>query len=196
MYNIFEKPWLLLIAAVVAYIIIYIIRSVKQGETKRRYLLIPVLIAASAFAIDVLVQTDQEQINSIIKTCVKATINEDPNAIDPIIAPDYKDSLHQGRDEIMIYCRAIFSEPAVEKFIKINQSIEVSSSKATALFKGYLFFDKKSRFYKELKPATVVQLELGLKKYSDKKWKINRVEILEIDNQAIDWDSLLDAAEW
>jgi hypothetical protein len=94
----------------------------------------------------------------------------------------------------MIFCRAIFSEPAVERFIKLNQAIEISSSKATALLKGFLFFDKESRFYKELKPAIAVKLELCLKKYSDKKWQINRVEILEIDNQTIDWDNLMDAA--
>ena len=196
MYNIFEKPWALLIAAFVVYIIIYIIRSVKQDKFQRRYLLIPVLIAISAFAIDRLVQTDNEKIDSIIKACIQATKNEDADTIESFLASDYKDSLHQGRDEIMIYCRAIFSEPAVEKFIKVNQSIDVSSSKATARFKGYLFFDKNSRFYKELKPAMEVTLELGLKKYPDKKWQINRVEILEIDNQAIDWDNLMDAAEW
>ena len=56
---------------------------------------------------------------------------------------------------------------------------------------GWLvFFDKESRFYKELKPAMAVKLELGLKKNSNKKWQINRVELLEIDNQPFDWDSL------
>jgi len=196
MYNIFEKPWILLIAAIIVFIIIYIIRALKPEKRQRWYFFIPIIIAVSAFAIDILVQTDRENINSIIKTCIKASRNEDANTIETFIASDYQDSLHQSKQEIMIYCRAIFSEPAVERFIKLNQSIEISSSKAIVLFKGYLFFDKESRFYKELKPAIAVKLELGLKKYSNKKWQINHVEILEVDNQAIDWDSLLNTTTW
>ena len=194
MYNIFEKPWLLLITAVVALLIIYIIRAFKPEKIKRWHLLIPLIIAISAFAIDRFVQTDRENINSIIKSCIKASRNEDADTIETFVASDYHDSLHQSKQEILIYCRAIFSEPAIERFVKLNQSIELSSPKAKVLLKGFLFFDKESRFYKELKPAMALKLELGLKKYTNKKWLINRVEILEIDNQTIDWDNLIDAA--
>jgi len=196
MCNIFEKPWTLLIVAVVVLLIIYIIRVFKPEKRQWWHLFIPIMIVISAFAIDILVETDRENINNIIKSCIKASRNEDADTIETFIASDYHDSLHQSKQEIMIYCRAIFSEPAVERFVKLNQSIELSSSNATVLIKGFLFFDKESRFYKELKPAMAVKLELGLKKYSNKKWHINRVEILEIDNQTIDWDSLLNAATW
>ena len=194
MYNIFEKPWMLLIAAVVVLLIIYVIQAIKPEKRKRWHLFIPIMIAISAFAIDIFVETDQENINSIIKSCIKASRNEDADTIDTFIASDYHDSQHLSKQEIMIFCRAIFSEPAVKRFVKLNQSIELSSSNATVLIKGFLFFDKESRFYKELKPAIAVKLELGLKKYSNKEWQINRVEILEIDNQTFDWDNLIDAA--
>jgi hypothetical protein len=196
MYNIFEKPWTLLIVAIVVLLIIYIIRVFKPGKRQWWHLFIPIMIAISAFAIDTFVETDLENINSIIKSCIKASRNEDADTIDTFIASDYHDSQHQSKQEIMIYCKAIFSEPAVERFVKLNQSIELSSSNATVLIKGFLFFDKESRFYKELKPAMTIKLELGLKKYSNKKWQINRAEILEIDEQTIDWDSLLNAATW
>ena len=190
MYNIFEKPWMLLIVAVVVLLVIYIIRAVKPEKRQWWQLFIPLIIAASAFAIDISIQTDRENINSIIKSCIKASRNEDADTIDTFIASDYHDSQHLSKLEIMIFCRAIFSEPAIERFIKVNQSIEISSSNATVLIKGFLFFEKESRFYKELKPAMSVKLELGLKKYSNKKWQINCVEILEIDNQTFNWDSL------
>jgi len=190
MYNIFEKPWLLLIVAAVVLLIIYIIRVFKPEKVRRWHILIPVMIAISAFAIDIFIETDQENINGIIKTCIKASKNEDADTIDTFVASDYQDSLHLSKQEIMIFCRAIFSEPAVERFVKLNQSIELSLSDATVLIKGFLMFDKESRFYKELKPAIALKLELGLKKYSNKKWQINRVEILEIDNQTFDWDEL------
>ncbi|MCP4261169.1 MAG: hypothetical protein GY774_27230 [Planctomycetes bacterium] len=194
MYSIFEKPWILLIVAVVVLLVIYIIRAFKPEKRQWWHLFIPLMIAISAFAIDIFVETDRENINSIIKSCIKASRNEDADTIDTFIASDYHDSQHLSKQEIMIFCRAIFSEPAIERFVKLNQSIELSPSNATVLVKGFLFFEKESRFYKELKPAMAVKLELGLKKYSGKEWQINRVEILEIDNQTIDWDNLIDAA--
>jgi len=36
-----------------------------------------------------------------------------------------------------------------------------------------------------------VKLELGFKQYSNNKWLIHRVELLEIDNQAFDWNNLV-----
>jgi hypothetical protein len=196
MYNIFEKPWMLLIVAVVVLIIFYIIRAFKPEKIKRWHFFIPLIIAISAFAADFFFQTDQENINSIIKSCIKASKNEDADTIDIFLASDYHDSQHLSKQEIMIFCRAIFSEPAVERFVKLNQSIELSSPRAKVLLKGFLFFDKESRFYKELKPAMAVKLELGFKEYLNKKWQINRVEILEIDNQTIDWDNLLSTSTW
>lgn len=190
MYNIFEQPWTLLIVAAVVLFIILIFRRFKPEKRRWWQLMIPLLIAVSAFAIDILVETDLEKINGIIKSCIKASINQKPEVIDAFIAPDYNDSLHQNKTELMIYCKAILSEPAVKRFVKLDQSIKLSPSNATALIKGFLFFDEKSRFYKELKPAMEITLELGLKKFSNKKWQINRGEILEIDNQPIDWKEI------
>jgi len=190
MFNIFEKPWMLLIAAGIALIIVFIYRALRPEKRRWYQLMIPLLIAVSAFAIDIFVKTDLERINGVIKSCIKASIHEDADTIGNFIAPEYHDSLHQDKKEIMVYCRAILSEPAVKRFIKLNQSIEQSPTNATVLIKGFLFFDEKSRFYKELKPAIEIKFELGLKKYSNKKWQINRVEILEIDNQHINWNNI------
>ena len=190
MYNIFEKPWTLLIVAVVVLFIIFIVRTFKPEKRRWWQLMIPFIIAVSAFAIDIFVETDLESINSLIKSCIKASKNEDADTIETFIASDYHDSLHQDKKEIMVYCRAILSEPAVKRFVKLNQSIELLSSNATVLLKGFIFFEEESHFYKELKPAMAVKFELGLKKYPNRKWQINRGELLEIDNQPVDWEEV------
>jgi len=195
MYNIFEKPWMLLIVAVVVLFIIFIVRTFKPEKKRWWQLMIPFIIAVSAFAIDIFVETDLESINRIIKSCIKASKNEDANTIGTFIASDYHDSLHQDKKELMIYCRTVLSEPAVKRFVILNKSIKLSSPNATVLLKGFLFFDEESRFYKELRPAMVVEFELDLKKNSNKKWQINRGELLEIDNQPIDWDSFQEALQ-
>lgn len=190
MWNIFEKPWTLLAVAGAVSLIMFIVRTLKDGKKQSWQLMIPLIIALSAFAIDIFVRTDLESINSLIKSCIKASKNEDADTIETFIASDYHDSLHQDKEQIMVYFRAVFSEPAVKRFVKLDQSTELLSPNATVLLKGFLFFDEESRFYKELKPAIVVQLELGLKKHSKGKWQINRGEILEIDNQPIDWEDV------
>jgi hypothetical protein len=190
MYNIFEEPWTLLIAAAVVLLIIFIIRALIPEKRRWWQLWIPVIIAVSAFAIDIFVVTDREKINSVIKSCIKASKNRDVDVINTFIALDYNDSFHQSKEEIMVYCRAILSEPAVKRFVTLDQTIELSSSNATVLLKGFLFFDEKSRFYKELKPAMAVKFKLGLNKYSNKKWLINCAELLEIDNQPVKWDAI------
>lgn len=195
MYNIFEKPWMLIITAVVVLFIIFIIRIFKPEKKRWWQLIIPLIIAVSAFAIDIFVETDPESINGIIKSCIKASKNEDADTIGTFIAPGYHDSLHQDKKELMVYCRTVLSEPAVKRFVILDQSIKLLSPNATVLIKGFLFFDEESRFYKELRPAMVVKFELDLKKYSNKKWQINRGELLEIDNQPVDWDSFREALQ-
>ncbi len=190
MFNIFEQPWTLLIAAAAAFLIIFIIRALIPEKRRWWQLCIPVVIALFAFVIDIIVETDREQINNIIISCVQASKKQNSKAIETFISSDYEDSMHQSKEEIMIYCRAILSEPAIKRFVTLEQIMDISRTNAKVLLKGVIFFDEKSRFYKELKPAMILKFELGLKKYPNKKWQINRVEVLEIDNQPIKWDAI------
>jgi hypothetical protein len=190
MFNIFEEPWALLIAATVVLLIIFIIRASMPEKRRWWQLLIPVIIAVLAFAIDIFVETDRESINNAIKSGIKASKNRDADTIETFIASDYNDSLHLSKEEIMVYCRAVLSEPALKRFVTLEKSIELSQSNAIVLLKGFIFFDERSRFYKELKPAMAVKFKLDFKKYNNKKWLMNRAELLEIDNQPIDWDAV------
>lgn len=190
MYNIFEQPWTLLIVAAAVLVLVFIFRVVKPEKRSWRQFMIPLFIAVLAFAVDLFVQTDLEHINSVLKSCINASVNEKPEAIDAFIASDYNDSLHLDKNELMIYLRAILSEPAIERFVKLDQTVELSGSNATVILKGFLFFDEKGRFYKELKPTMAMTLELGLKKYPAATWQISRGEILEIDKQPIHWKNI------
>jgi hypothetical protein len=69
--------------------------------------MIPFIIAVSAFAIDLIFETDLENIHCIIKSCIQASKDEDADVIGFFIASDYHDSLHQDKEELMVYCKAI-----------------------------------------------------------------------------------------
>ncbi|MHC4912641.1 MAG: hypothetical protein ACYTE5_06500 [Planctomycetota bacterium] len=133
MWNIFEQPWTLLTAGVIALLILLILRG-KLAEKRIWWLwLLPIVLVAAAFALDFFVQTDLEKINAAITAVVKAVEDENPDAIEPIIADNYHDSLHGTKKDLLFFCRRKFSEPLVEKNIKRIVSIDISGPKAIAV---------------------------------------------------------------
>lgn len=190
MYNIFEHPWTLLIVAAATLVIVFIFRAVRPEKRSWLQFMIPLFIAALAFGVDLFVETDREAVNRIVKVCINASVNEQPEVIDPFIASDYSDSLRLGKTELMIYLEAILSELAIERFVKVDQTVELSGSEARVILKGFLFFDENSPVSKEIKPVMAITLELGLRKYPDATWQINRAEVLEIDKQPVRWKNI------
>ncbi len=186
MFDIFEQPWTLLVVAIVTLLVMLIVRRISPEKKHWWQWFLPVLIAAAAFGLDFLVQTDLEKINAVIDTGVKAVEEENPDAIEQIISDNYGDSYHNTKDDLMYHCRARLSEPLVEKNIKRIVAIDVSPPKATAILTVRIVFDKRSYVYQSFKRLMLTKVKLDLQKEQD-KWLINRAEVLEIDMQPADW---------
>ena len=190
MFDIFDKPWPLLIAAVVVFFGIMTFRSFAPDKKRWWQLLIPALLIAAAFGFDWLIQTDLEKINSVIAAGIKAVEEENPKAIQTIISENYSDSYHNTKDDFIYYCDMLLAEPLVEKNRKINLVIEKSGFQATAVFTVLVAFDKQSYVYKEFKQFLLVKAKLDLRKQSDKSWLIKRTELLELDRQSVSWKNI------
>jgi hypothetical protein len=195
---IFEQPWPLLITAATVFLLILILRSILPEKRHTWQWLIPALLAAAAFGLDFLVETDLEKINAVIDIGVKAVEEENPDAIEAIIADNYSDSYHKTKDDLMYHCRTRLAEPLVEKNIKRIQAIEISprsgealrgdeSPTATAVFTVRMLFDKRSSVYQSFKQQMHVKAELDLQKQPDGTWLITRAEILELDLRPVNW---------
>ena len=102
MWNITEQPWTLLTAAVIALLVFAIIKNSLSDKYRLLCWFIPVLIASLGLGLDYFIKTDTEQIKAIIKICVKAVENEQPDVIEPLVADDYQDSMHKNKKEIML----------------------------------------------------------------------------------------------
>ncbi|MCK5473599.1 MAG: hypothetical protein KAI59_06160 [Planctomycetes bacterium] len=190
MFDIFDKPWPLLIAAVVVFFGIMTFRSFAPDKKRSWQLLIPVFLIAAAFGFDWLIQTDLEKINSVIAAGIKAVEEENPKAIKTIISENYSDSYHNTKDDFIYYCDMLLAEPLVEKNRKINLVIEKSDFQATATFTVLVAFDKQSYVYKEFKQFMLVKAKLDLRNQSDKNWLIERAELLELDRQSVSWKNI------
>jgi hypothetical protein len=190
MWNIFEQPWTLLTAAIIILLVMLIIRSILPEKKHLWQLLLPVLLAASAFALDLLIQTDLEKINALINAGVKAVEQENPDAIEPIISDNYHDSFHNTKNDLMNYCRRRLSEPLVEKNIKRIVTIDIQEKLATAVFTVRIVFDQRSYIYQSYKPIILTKLKLDLQKEPDNNWRITQAELLEIDMQPVNWQDI------
>lgn len=191
MFRIFEHPWGLVITAAIALLILLIIRSLFPEKFHWWHWLVPLLIAAAAFGLDYLVQTDIEQIQALIKTASKAVEDENPDAIEPIISPYYRDSFHGDKQRLMSHCRSVFSRPLVEENIARTGEIEFSSPKtaAAATFTVRVRFDQQSYVY-ELKREMFTKVKLDLQKEPDNRWLIKRAEIVAIDLRPAGWKDI------
>ena len=189
MYDIFERPWALLITAVIVLLVMSAGRVIFPEKRRRCQWFLPALLAASAFGLDLLVKTDAEKIKAVIYTGVKAVENEEPDAIEPIISDNYHDSYHNTKKALMRRCRATLSPPLVEKNITRILTIEIPPSKTTATvtFTVRIVFDKQSYVYQSFRRMMPTKLKLHLQKQRDKRWLISRVELLEIDLQPAKW---------
>ncbi|MDH4240056.1 MAG: hypothetical protein OEW48_10875 [Phycisphaerae bacterium] len=173
--------------AIAALLTLQIIHIIQTYEHRRWQWFLPVILTVSAFGLDLLVKTDLEKINTVISTIRKASEQEDCNAIGALISADYSDSFHNTKDALMNHCRRLLSEPLVEKSRQMGIKTEISPPKAEVTLTIVVHFDEQSYVHREYKSLVILKIELDLQKEQDKRWLINRSEILEIDKQPFKW---------
>jgi len=190
MFDFFEQPYTLIGAAVLVLFGMLTFRSVLPEKRRWWQLLVPVLVVAGAFGLDFAVRTDLEKINAVINTGMKAVEEENLIAIEAIIAEDYRDSYHNTKRDLMSHCRSRLSQPLVKKNKKRACLVQLSPPKAIATLFTLITFDKSSDISQSYKSFFLTKVELHLQKQSDKNWLINRVEVLELDRQPVNWRSI------
>ena len=190
MFDFFEQPYTLIGAAVLVLFGILTYRSVLPEKRRWWQLLLPVFVAVAAFGLDMLVQTDLEKINSVISTVIKAVEGEDCNAIEAIIAENYRDSYHNTKRHLLTHCRRRLTPSLIEKNKKRACRVQLSPPNAIATLFMLTTFDKNSSISVNYKSFLFLKIELHFQKQHDKTWLINRVEILELDRQSAKWNDL------
>ena len=150
----------------------------------------PLFLGGTGFGLDMLVQTETEKIKLTIKTLAEAVEQENPEAIERVIAENYRDSYHKTKKRLMTYCRGRLSRPLVEEHITRIREIEISSPKATTILTSRVIFDERSYIYQAYKREIFIKAQLELQKQADDTWLIERIEILEVDRLPAKWKSL------
>lgn len=178
-----------IILTIAALLILQLVRAVQLDKRYWRLWLLPILLASAALALDWLVKTDLEKINELLNAGIEAVEAENADAVAAIISPNYNDSYHNTKQDLMYYCNLMLSEPLVARIKKTGLLIEISAPEATATLNAVTRFDERSFVY-EFKTFMLVKMELYLQKQPDKSWLINRAEVLKVDNRSVDWRTI------
>ena len=193
MFNLFEQPWTLLIAAVITLLVLLLYRRILPDKRHWWQIALPAFLVAAALGLDFFIKTDTEKIKTVIKTVVKAIEQENPAAIEPVISSNYRDSYHKSKTQLISHSRARLSEQLIQKNIARFVSLEIQGKKATVVLTIRIVFDKQSSIY-DLKRLMFTEFEFVLQKAQDNSWLINQAEILEIDGRPIKWRDISAAA--
>ena len=188
MTNIFEQPWLLLIIAGVIFVGVAIFRDALPPKRAWIFWLLPVVLAAIAFAIDFLVVTDKEKIENALAAGCKAVENEDVKSLEPLIWKNYNDAFHPTKQVLLNHFQSRLGEPVIEKIVPQIVSLDIKPPQATVVFTARVMFDPKGPVY-QYRKVMLFKLQADLVKERD-DWFFSNAEVLTIDLQPAGWKDL------
>jgi hypothetical protein len=192
MFDIFEQPWTMLGVAIISMIILFIIRSVYPNKRRWHQLLIPIFIAAFGFGIEYFVKTDLEQINSLIQTGISAIDSRNVQSARNLLSEEYRDSAGHSKEELLAYCDALLKQNLIKSCKQSGvPDIKIQSkTNATVEFNTIIVLEKSGNAELESVPFLKVKVKLDIGKESDKKWRVSKSELEELNNQAVKWSDI------
>ena len=97
--------------------------------------------------------------------------------------------LPSQKGSLINYCGRLLNEPLIERNITSIISLEFDSSNAVSTVIIRTVFDKQGRVYQNFKHFQLTLLKFNLKR-ENSDWLVNRIELLKIDNQNVNWEDL------
>ena len=191
MFNIFQQPWTLLITAVIVQLIVFVVRAVYPQKNSLKQFAPALILIVAAFSLDFFIKTDLEKITSLLETGIKAVEQQNYTQISDSISPNYSDSVHKSKSDLVKVCEYLLPTFSIKKMTKTGMILEISPPTATATVTIITLFDENSRYVQELgKPVMMIKMRLSMLKNKEKQWLINRAEITELNKQKIDWSQV------
>ncbi|MFC1764205.1 hypothetical protein ACFL6U_19295 [Planctomycetota bacterium] len=191
MFNVFEYPWLLLIVAFVAFLVVGTWRAICPDQQRKWQLAIPFVIALMAILLDLSIATDREQVNALTRNLLRATAHEDVDTLGTLIAADYQDPRHPDRVVLLKHFRAMMEHSSLVKITKQTHDLESLHPPRAELVLGLiLLFEEKSRIASLYKAFFFITVKLDMEKQDDGSWKLTSIELREVDRTPMTWSQI------
>ena len=186
--NVFEQPWTLLAIGLWLDVAILIGARYRPLKFGRKHLLLGVALVVLAFALDYMVATDCEKINTVITKIVKASEQENAQQIINYIGPDYDGRVQESRQGFAAFARQLFSGPLIEKNYILERKLQLGKNTAVFQITAVSELDKSSQWAAWMPVAKTVW-QVRLQKQPDKAWLIVWLDLLELNNEPVDTPS-------
>ncbi|MBP8304706.1 MAG: hypothetical protein KBE04_11330 [Phycisphaerae bacterium] len=188
MWNVFEQPWTLLVAAVLTFPAVMTFRALYPDKERRWQLAVPFCVAGLALGLDLLVATDLEQVRALVRSTLKAARAEDIPRLERLLASDYRDSYHRDRQQLLDHARTALARSPIAKIQVLGQSIDpIEPPDARAALSLMVGFDPNSLVAQTYRPFVFVGLEWSLSRQPGGPWLVRTIELTEVDRNPVSW---------
>ena len=184
--NVFEQPWAWALVGLLLFLGFLAAGRYWPLKIKRKHLLIGPAVVLLAFGLDWLISTDAEKIETVLAKIVRATEEEDAEEIIRHIGSGYSGQLGASREVFASYCRATFKGPQIEDHLSVKHELELDKGKAALQIVAFSQLDRRSQWAAVMGSAKTVW-DVRLAKQADKSWKIVWIDLLEFNNEKVDW---------
>ena len=191
MWNVFEQPWTLLGAAILAFLAVMTFRALCPSKERRWQMAIPVAVAGLAVALDLLVATDPEKIHGLVRAAIKAGQEEDVSALEGLLAQDYRDSFHRDRQHLVEHARTALARSPIASIRVLGRAIErLEPPDASVALSLLTHFDPNSLVAQTYRPVVFVGVRFSLARQANGRWLITAIELTEVDKNPVSWGQI------
>ena len=192
MWNVYQSPWLLLLIAFFSFLALGTFRCVFPEKLRLTQWIVPLVIAGTGLGLDYVVHTDLEKIRAALDTLLTSAEIEDVNAIDHLTAPDYRDSFHRSKPQLIQHLHTRFAKPEFERISCLSHSIDpIEGGRTAVVLNVTCVFNKDSDVARVYRAALMAKVKFYLTRQSNGEWKFSQIELLEVDKQPINWSAAI-----
>ncbi len=187
--SIFEKPWLLLTVAAVLLVVAGVVCQIRP-RWKRWPYLVPLLVAALAFGLDRLVETDAEQIQSILTACRQHALAGTIRQIDPLVSEAYIDPAHSTKEAMLRSAEAAIQRACLQRVVERQHTLSITGDTAVSQVRFRVHLDTQQSQYAMAGSLLFVTLEIHYAREADGQWRIRRVLLVSVNDQPMGWKNI------
>lgn len=186
MSSVYESPWFLLAISAVLLGVALVIWQVRPLWGSR-LILVPAVTVVLAFGLDLLVQTDSEQIHSILDLCRRAALAGQTGPIEPFIASDYRDPVHRSRAELLTAVESILCHAGLEKVVERGHRLRIEAETAQSQIRFRVHLSPQRSAYAAAGTLLFVVLQVDYHRDSVRGWQIQQVLLLSVNDSPMGW---------
>ncbi len=190
MWNPYESPWLLLFLAAGVLCVVQVVRWVKPDKNLAWLLALPVLLAISAFALDISIQTDLEKINTAVSGLRKAALQKDVAAIEELVHPQYADPVNASPEVLFANLEHAFNLVEIEKINIASKVIQIPRENSSIVTCEYAVHLQQDESRITAPPLFLLKVNLYFLRTPGREWLLTTIEPLEYNRNSINWGSL------